>query len=217
MKSLDAIRFKRVHVQLALFASLTFIIFINPLFNEAWYTYLYRVGFSILFIVSMFTINQKRKRTVKYGVILMIAFWITLVFDLTYLNVITDVIISSFFVIMVIRFFRQIVQSKVVNAAVILESISGYLMLGLLLSYITIIVLLIFPGSLVFPGGEEPNHTNIIYFIFVTMSTLGYGDVLPIIPLTRSLSIFTSISGQMYLAIIIAMLVGKYSAQRSAS
>ena len=61
----------------------------------------------------------------------------------------------------------------------------------------------------------DPKLADVTYFTFVTMSTLGYGDVLPGIPLTRSLSIFISITGQIYLAVIIAMLVGKYSAQKS--
>ncbi|MCD6598573.1 MAG: hypothetical protein J7L04_12840, partial [Bacteroidales bacterium] len=125
------------------------------------------------------------------------------------------ILIILFFILLVIRLMTQIARSREVDVSVILDSISVYLMMGLLLSYLTVITLLFFPGSLVFPEVTDPKLADIIYFTFVTMSTLGYGDVLPILPITRTLSIFTSISGQIYLAVIIAMLVGKYSSQRS--
>jgi len=47
------------------------------------------------------------------------------------------------------------------------------------------------------------------------MSTLGYGDISPLIPLAKSLSILISVSGQMYIAIIIALLVGKVAGAQS--
>jgi voltage-gated potassium channel Kch len=59
--------------------------------------------------------------------------------------------------------------------------------------------------------------SNYIYFGFVTLSTLGYGDVVPISPAAKSLAIFTSISGQMYVAIIIAALVSKYLGQKKST
>jgi voltage-gated potassium channel Kch len=59
--------------------------------------------------------------------------------------------------------------------------------------------------------------SNYIYFGFVTLSTLGYGDVVPLTPPARSLAIFTSITGQMYVAIIIAALVSKYLGQKSSN
>jgi voltage-gated potassium channel Kch len=55
--------------------------------------------------------------------------------------------------------------------------------------------------------------SNYIYFGFVTLTTLGYGDVVPLTPAAKSLAIFTSITGQMYVAIIIAALVSKYLSQ----
>jgi voltage-gated potassium channel len=59
--------------------------------------------------------------------------------------------------------------------------------------------------------------SNYVYFGFVTLSTLGYGDVVPLTPAARSLSIFISITGQMYIAIIIATLVSKYLGQRNSA
>lgn len=215
MKFLDAIEFKESYLQITLFALLVFIIFIIPLFPERLLPYLNSTGFTLLLVVGIFTLKDGRAKAMRYGVIILLAFWITVIFDLRILNILANILKVLFFILLVIRLMIQIARSREVNVSVILESISVYLMMGLLLSYLTVITLFFFPGSLIFPEVLDPNIADITYFTFVTMSTLGYGDVLPILPITRSLSILTSISGQIYLAVIIAMLVGKYSSQRS--
>ena len=53
-----------------------------------------------------------------------------------------------------------------------------------------------------------------IYFSFVTLATLGYGDVLPDTNFTRSVSIVEAIIGQFYVAVIVAVLVSAFIAQR---
>ena len=45
------------------------------------------------------------------------------------------------------------------------------------------------------------------------MCTVGYGDIIPLEPYSRSITILISVTGQLYIAIIIAILVGKYSSQ----
>jgi hypothetical protein len=67
----------------------------------------------------------------------------------------------------------------------------------------------VYPGSYNISG--EIQTLDAIYYSFVTMTTLGYGDLLPLREESRSLSILLSILGPMYVAILIAMLVGKYS------
>ena len=215
MKSLDTIEFKKATIQITLFVLLIFIIFIIPLFPEGWLPYLNSTSFTLLLVVGIFTLKNGRSKAMRYGVIILLAFWITLIFDLIILNILADVLIVLFFILLVVRLLTQVAKSREVDVSVIFESISVYLMLGLLLAYLTVITLFFFPGSLVYPEVTDPKLTDIVYFTFVTMSTLGYGDVLPILPITRSLAIFTSISGQIYLAVIIAMLVGKYSSQKS--
>lgn len=103
-----------------------------------------------------------------------------------------------------------------------MESINGYLMLGMSFSILIGLVCIIDPTAFSFKHLSETMNpsisyvSNYIYFGFVTLSTLGYGDVVPLTPAAKSISIFTSITGQMYIAIIIAALVSKYLSQKSA-
>jgi len=96
-----------------------------------------------------------------------------------------------------------------------LESVNVYFLLGI-------------AGSILFGAIYESNNSaynhageaftsqaDFIYFSFVTMSTLGYGDITPNVPLARSLAIFFSVAGQLYLTMIIAMLVGKFIGQKT--
>ena len=59
--------------------------------------------------------------------------------------------------------------------------------------------------------GENVSYFgDYLYHSFVNYTTLGYGDITPQLPFAKSLAILMSVSGQIYLAVIIAMLVGKY-------
>jgi len=62
------------------------------------------------------------------------------------------------------------------------------------------------PGS--FSGLSET--TDLLYFSFVTLTTVGYGDVSPLSILAKRLAIFEAAMGGIYMAIIIAMIVGRY-------
>ncbi|NJO36069.1 MAG: two pore domain potassium channel family protein [Rhodospirillales bacterium] len=58
---------------------------------------------------------------------------------------------------------------------------------------------------------------NSMYYSFITFATLGYGDLVPLNPAAKSLSILIAVSGQLYVAVIIALLVGKFSSQAKQS
>ena len=49
-----------------------------------------------------------------------------------------------------------------------------------------------------------------LYFSYVTITTTGYGDILPLKPIARTLAIFLALFGQLYLTVIIGILIGKY-------
>jgi hypothetical protein len=117
-----------------------------------------------------------------------------------------------FFQIIVIRLIIQIARSKEVNAGVILESVNAYLLLGLMFTMLVGILHLYNSESLNFIENEEVNFQHYMYYTFVTISTLGYGDITPQEDIGKSLSILISVTGQLYIAIIVAMLVGKFSA-----
>ena len=67
------------------------------------------------------------------------------------------------------------------------------------------------PGSFHLASGEELDLPRAVYYSFVTIATLGYGDIVPASHPARGLAILEAISGQMYLAVLIARLVALYA------
>jgi Ion channel len=96
----------------------------------------------------------------------------------------------------------------------IFAALDAYLLAGLLFGVAYWTLDGIWPGSF---GGTMPGHLDLpraIYFSFVTIATLGYGDVIPTSEPARGLAIVEGVSGQMYMAVLVARLVSLYSQQR---
>ena len=117
----------------------------------------------------------------------------------------------------------QIAKAKNVTMRVLIESISVYLLLGISFSIIVALLDSINPISFNFnkiSGSVNSDYLyniDFMYFTFVSFTSTGYGDYLPLTPTAKSLSILISITGQLYIAIIIAMIVGKYLSKPSHS
>jgi hypothetical protein len=92
----------------------------------------------------------------------------------------------------------------------IIGSIAIYLLLGLLWAMLYLITLEFVPGAFNgIEGGQwEDNFFDVIYFSFVTLATLGYGDISPTLPLTKSLAYLQAVTGTFYMAVVVASLIG---------
>jgi len=93
----------------------------------------------------------------------------------------------------------------------VIGGIAGYLLIGYTWTFAYQLVVQEAPGAIHFEAGvadtsRQPNH--LIYFSFITLTTVGYGDVRPVHPVVRSLAVAEALVGQLYLAILIASLVG---------
>ena len=118
-----------------------------------------------------------------------------------------------FVALVTISIIIQIAQSDHVTGNVLCGAIAGYLLIGLTGTFLAILLELAHPGAFV-SGGVEIEKADLfntlMYYSLVTLSTIGYGDITPAVPTARSLSLLLGLSGQIYLAVLIAMLVGKY-------
>jgi voltage-gated potassium channel len=113
------------------------------------------------------------------------------------------------FVGITFRLLRQIAMTGRVTPMVIVEAINGYLLIGVVSVVLHSLVLIIDPEAIGF--ATKPELTDIIYYSFITLTTIGYGDVSPVGPVARQIAVFIGLAGQLYLAIIIALIVGKVS------
>ena len=124
-----------------------------------------------------------------------------------------------FYVVVTLEIIHQIWNSKSVDLNVIFGVISGYISLGLVGFFICLSIEIIYPGSfqglLVSATNPDLKTESIMYYSYITMLTIGYGDVLPTTEISQKASIFIGLMGQFYMVIITAIIVGKYIQQSS--
>ncbi|HIF52144.1 MAG TPA: two pore domain potassium channel family protein [Thiotrichaceae bacterium] len=122
-----------------------------------------------------------------------------------------------FCILSMIVAIRQILFRGSITTNKIVGSICIYLLLGYIWAIIYIFIDVVFPNSFngIASSSNYNDYWDLIYYSFVTLTTLGYGDVSPAIPIARSFSYLEAICGQFYLAILVASLVGAYLADHS--
>lgn len=104
---------------------------------------------------------------------------------------------------------------KQVSGDAIFGAVCGYLLLGIIWSLLYYAVETASPGSFSIPppgttdvSAQRLDRGALSYYSFITLATVGYGDVTPLTPLARTLAWIEAIAGQFYLAVLVAGLVG---------
>ncbi len=107
---------------------------------------------------------------------------------------------------------RQVFSFGNIELNTIVGTIAIYLMLGIIWSLLYLAVLEVWPNGV---NGIEyrdwhDNLSSMLYFSFVTMTTLGYGDITPAKSSFRTLAYLQAVAGSFYMAVVVASLVGSF-------
>ena len=122
-------------------------------------------------------------------------------------------------IFVVAHLLRFVLRAPSVTTEVLCASISAYLMLGLMWTMAYWLVDQLTPGAFSFntnAGKQSMNGFNAFYFSFITLSTVGYGDITPVSRIARWLAAMEAMTGLLYVAVLIARLVSLYSAPTTA-
>lgn len=115
---------------------------------------------------------------------------------------------------------RYALRATRVDSEHVYSALSAYLLAGIFFGVAYWILETTWPGSLVSTSGPAAGGFslhNAMYFSFVTLATLGYGDIVPRSDVARSLAIIEAVAGQLYLAVLVARLVSIYVATARAT
>jgi len=123
--------------------------------------------------------------------------------------------IFIFYIIVTIGLISQVWKAVVVNKNVIFGLVSGYISLGFIGFFICFSIELAQPNS--FQGFLTGISTtdNLMYYSYITLLTIGYGDILPTTALAQKGVMLIGLVGQIYLVVITAIVIGKYLNQTS--
>ncbi|HEG44372.1 MAG TPA: two pore domain potassium channel family protein [Phycisphaerales bacterium] len=117
---------------------------------------------------------------------------------------------AIYFLFTIVVLIRKISSRKVITSDTVKGGISVYFLIGLFWSALYMILNIIHPGALTVINDK----TDYFYFSFTTLTTLGYGDITPTISCAKIMAIMEAFTGQIYIAIFIAQLIGLSIAQK---
>jgi len=129
---------------------------------------------------------------------------------------VAGLILLAFVIANLLRF---ILRAPVVTVEVLCASVAAYLMLGLMWTVAYWLVDQLTPGGAfsfnTSRGAQSMNGFTGFYFSFITLSTVGYGDITPVSQAARWLAAMEAMTGLLYVAVLIARLVSLYSSAKS--
>ncbi len=136
--------------------------------------------------------------------------------------IVNHVLGISFLCYTVIVILRHLFSGERVTFDTICASLCIYLLLGVIWALVYSLIEILVPGSFTFAPADEgdirlmrfggESTVNAVYYSFVTISTLGYGDIVPVSTAARMFAAMEAVSGQLYLAVLVARLVGLHIA-----
>jgi hypothetical protein len=193
--------------------------FVSPLFSSSTYARpVVDLGITIVFATAIIVISNKKIHLV-IGLILMIPTllitWGVNFYDTDTMGFISLIGSALFFCYIAGLILADIFRAKMVTLDIIAAGISVYLFFGNVCGFIYAIIARVDSNAFNIPettasylGDSLIDLSSAMYFSFVTLTTLGYGDITPINEFARSLAFLEAAMGQIYLTVLIASLVG---------
>lgn len=161
--------------------------------------------------------------TLKLAVLALATTWVSEAMPSKGMCIASDLLMATFFGFTAVMILNDIWTTRGVTSDTILGSVCGYLLLGATWAFFYSLVELLVPGSFhlgaAAPGvnAEElvrrRDYPLLMYYSFVTLCSLGYGEMVPVKPAARMMACAESIVGQFYMAVFVARLIALQMAQ----
>jgi voltage-gated potassium channel len=156
--------------------------------------------------------SHLRNRWFIFGFVNIIISFISELFpENTYLEVFKFILLAIFFIVITVNLLQQIFSIRFVTVDVIIGSFCGYLLIGIISFYFFNLIDYAAPDS--FSGLSvdfTKRFSQLFYFSFTCMTTIGFGDILPLNMLAQKFAVLTACIGQFYIAVVVAILVSRF-------
>ena len=170
------------------------------------------ISFGIVIFLGPFYASQSYASFIRHfalGIVLFMFYECSL--SNTYWGtIVIPIMMFTFFCLLFHKVINNVWRQAVISFNTLLSVICGYLILGIMSGFIFKLIDLLIPNSFSLKGDD--NFFNFIYFSFITLTSIGFGDIVPLDAISKMTTVLLSVSGQIYITVIMALIVGKYVA-----
>ncbi|MGB5482844.1 MAG: ion channel [Eudoraea sp.] len=163
--------------------------------------------FSLIIFLASYPISRK---VMFIGFVVILIELATRATDLIYVQYLAQLTTNLFIIFLVGSVIRHMMNQKNVSIYTLVNALNGYLLLGIMFMSLVAFCDLYVPGSFNSSGNSD---MELVYYTLITLTTAGYGDITPQLPLAQSLAMLIAVTGQFYVAVVVAILVGKYASK----
>jgi hypothetical protein len=196
---------------------LLFLMLSHPLVSGDKQGEIFTLGFTLAFLSGLYAIRGE-KRTLKVGLFLVVpailGSWVYFLSDTGWMITVGTLCEAAFFVYVTFVILRYILTEPEVTQDTVWGAMCAYIMIGLVFAIGYSWLERIAPGSFRGVTAAEARQTwEFIYFSLVTMTTLGYGDIVPVHEGARSVATIQAILGQFFVAVLVARIVASLASK----
>lgn len=195
------------------FVSLLVLILVSPLVEDSLYgERLLRILFTITLAAAVCAANQQRKTLlIACGLALpwLLLTWFSGAGYGTFLDLTTRLLFVTLNLFVFCLIILRVIRADVIDVNIVCGGLALYLLLAVNWAVTYSIIEGLEPGS--FAAGDAPIAWHqFLYFSLTTITTLGYGDMLPTSPFARIWATMEAVTGVLYIAVLVARLVSLY-------
>jgi len=175
---------------------------------------------TLVLLSGVFAVIQRKGVfifSLSFAIFTVLVRWSLHLFNISSFEMVNNILSILFMGFIVGIILSYLFKEEEITSDVIMGAICGYFLIGLLWNNVYGLLEVIEPNSFQFSQRLGAEGTEFIYYSFVTLTTLGYGDITPISNPAQSLSLLEAVMGQLYLAVLVARLVGIHIAQAQAN
>jgi hypothetical protein len=171
-------------------------------------------------VICMLYLFYIRKRLLQIGrllaIVMILSLWLKYFYNSDVFAATSMMIGVLFTVLVTAHTIGFIIRSKSVTREVVYAAMLVYLLVAQLWALVYTFLYLIDPASFHLHQGQG-DFLIFEYYSFVTLTTLGYGDITPLTKVARAFSVLEAVVGQLYLVVVVAWFVGMLVARKSGS
>jgi hypothetical protein len=207
----------------SLLAALLVLLVVEPFLSEATTRrWAFDLMLSGVVVAAVWTVGSSRRLFVV-GLLLvvpaLVAKWLDRLWPgSSLLDALWMLFALALFAFTVIVVLRQVLGSAIVSRDTMAGAVAAYLLLGVIWAITFALIELVHPGSFQIDGqplvesvlADGTQVAKFLYLSLVTLTTVGYGDVLPVTAVARRMAVLEAIVGQLYLAVLVARLVSQH-------